>query len=326
MGAPIRSTTSSFTATRLGQRKVTQKRQRDGRYRRIMSDDILTWRIGDVTVTSVPESSDPTSPKFMFSSIDKTGVLDLKRKSPWLEPFVGEKGHLLQKIHCCIIDTGEERIAVDTCVGNDKQRGNPLWHEQQGPFLDLLTEAGYAPNSITHVVCTHLHVDHVGWNTQLVDGQWVPTFPNAEYVFVAVEFEHWSSTEDLFGDPVFDDSVAPIHQAGLANLVTADHTIGESVSFESTPGHTPGHISILIESSDQRAIITGDMAHSPIQIAQPDLSSSFDSDPDMARSTRHEAFARWADGETLIIGTHFGTPTAGTMRPEGDGYRLDAAQ
>jgi len=291
-----------------------------------MSNDILSWRIGDVKITSVPESSDPTSPKFMFSAIDKEGVLELQRKSPWLAPFVGEKGHLLQKIHCCIIDTGEERIAVDTCVGNDKQRGNPLWHEQQGPFLDLLTEAGYPPDSITHVVCTHLHVDHVGWNTQFVDGQWVPTFPNAEYVFVAVEFDHWSSTEDLFGDPVFDDSVAPIHQAGLANLVAANHSIGNCVSFESTPGHTPGHISVLIESDNDRAIITGDMAHSPIQIAQPNLSSSFDSDPDMARSTRFEAFARWADGETLIIGTHFGTPTAGTMHPDGDGYRLDAAQ
>jgi len=291
-----------------------------------MSDDVLTWRIGDVTVTSVPESSDPTSPKFVFSSIDKVGVLELRDQAPWLAPFVGEKGHLLQKIHCCVIDTGDERIAVDTCVGNDKQRGNPLWHEQQGPFLDLLTEAGYPPDSITHVVCTHLHVDHVGWNTRLVDGQWVPTFPNAEYVFVEAEFEHWSSTEDLFGDPVFEDSVAPIREAGLANLVSADYSIGAVVSFESTPGHTPGHVSILIESSDQRAIITGDMAHSPIQIAQPDLSSSFDTDPEMARSTRQEAFARWADGETLIIGTHFGTPTAGTMRPEGDGYRLDAAQ
>ena len=137
------------------------------------------------------------------------------------------------------------------------------------------------------------------------------------------EFEHWSSTEDLFGDPVFEDSVAPISEAGLANLVSPDHSIGSAVSFESTPGHTPGHISILVESGGERAIITGDMAHSPIQIAQPDLSSSFDTDPEMARATRLEAFARWADGDTLVIGTHFGTPTAGIMRPDGEGYRFD---
>ena len=288
-----------------------------------MHDDILKWQVGDVTITSVPESSDPTSPKFMFSSIDKDGVLALREESPWLEPFVGDKGHLLQKIHCCIIDTGSERIAVDTCVGNDKERGNPLWHEQQGPFLDRLSDSGYSPESITHVVCTHLHVDHVGWNTRLVNGQWVPTFPNAEYLFVEVEFDHWSNTEDLFGDPVFEDSVAPIKNAGLANLVGSDYVIGDAVSFESTPGHTPGHISIRVDSGDQRAIITGDMAHSPIQIANPDLSSSFDTDPDMARSTRLEAFARWADGRTLVIGTHFGTPTAGTMHVDGDAYRLD---
>ena len=288
-----------------------------------MHDDILKWQVGDVTITSVPESSDPTSPKFMFSSIDKDGVLALREESPWLEPFVGDKGHLLQKIHCCIIDTGSERIAVDTCVGNDKERGNPLWHEQQGPFLDRLSASGYSPESITHVVCTHLHVDHVGWNTRLVNGQWVPTFPNAEYLFVEVEFDHWSNTEDLFGDPVFEDSVAPIKNAGLANLVGSDYVIGDAVSFEPTPGHTPGHISIRVDSGDQRAIITGDMAHSPIQIANPDLSSSFDTDPDMARSTRLEAFARWADGRTLVIGTHFGTPTAGTMHVDGDAYRLD---
>ena len=288
-----------------------------------MHDDILKWQVGDVTITSVPESSDPTSPKFMFSSIDKDGVLALREESPWLEPFVGDKGHLLQKIHCCIIDTGSERIAVDTCVGNDKERGNPLWHEQQGPFLDRLSDSGYSPESITHVVCTHLHVDHVGWNTRLVNGEWVPTFPNAEYLFVEVEFDHWSNTEDLFGDPVFEDSVAPIKNAGLANLVGSDYVIGDAVSFESTPGHTPGHISIRVDSGDQRAIITGDMAHSPIQIANPDLSSSFDTDPDMARSTRLEAFARWADGRTLVIGTHFGTPTAGTMHVDGDAYRLD---
>ena len=288
-----------------------------------MHDDILKWQVGDVTITSVPESSDPTSPKFMFSSMDKDGVLALREQSPWLEPFVGDKGHLLQKIHCCIIDTGNERIAVDTCVGNDKERGNPLWHEQQGPFLDRLSDSGYSPESITHVVCTHLHVDHVGWNTRLVNGEWVPTFPNAEYLFVEVEFDHWSNTEDLFGDPVFEDSVAPIKNAGLANLVGSDYVIGDAVSFESTPGHTPGHISIRVDSGDQRAIITGDMAHSPIQIANPDLSSSFDTDPDMARSTRLEAFARWADGRTLVIGTHFGTPTAGTMHVDGDAYRLD---
>ena len=285
----------------------------------------LTWTVGEATITSVAESETPTSPKFLFDGINKLDVLAAAEAAPWLAPhFVSEEGYLKQKIHCCVIDVGDHRIAVDTCVGNDKQRGNPFWHEQQGPFLDELTAAGYPPESITHVICTHLHVDHVGWNTRLVDGEWVPTFPNAEYLFVQAEYDHWEATEDLFGDPVFQDSVAPINDADLASMVAPDHRICDEVSFQSTPGHTPGHVSVVIESNGSRAIITGDMAHHPMQLADPNLSSMFDTDSDEARATRHEVFPGWADGSTLVIGTHFGTPTAGIMvrDDDTDGYKL----
>ncbi len=284
----------------------------------------LRWTVGEATITSVPESETPTSPKFLFDGVSKTDVLERAKAAPWLAPhFVTEEGYLKQKIHCCVIEVGDHRIAVDTCVGNDKQRGNPFWHEQQGPFLDDLAAAGYPPESITHVICTHLHVDHVGWNTRLVDGEWVPTFPNAEYLFVQVEYDHWEKTDDLFDDPVFGDSVAPITDAGLATMVSPDHRLCDEVSFQPTPGHTPGHVSVVIESEGKRAIITGDMTHHPMQLADPDLSSMFDTDSDEARATRHEVFPDWADGETLVIGTHFGTPTGGIMRVDGDGYRLD---
>ncbi|MDG2113886.1 MAG: MBL fold metallo-hydrolase [Actinomycetota bacterium] len=284
----------------------------------------LTWNVGEVKITSVAESETPTSPKFLFDGVSKTDVLERAKAAPWLAPhFVSEEGYLKQKIHSCVIEIGDNRIAVDTCVGNDKQRGNPFWHEQQGPFLDQLADAGYAPESITHVICTHLHVDHVGWNTRLVDGEWVPTFPNAEYLFVQAEYDHWQATEDLFGDPVFQDSVAPITGAGLATMVGPDHEVCAGVSFQPTPGHTPGHVSVVIESDGKRAIITGDMAHHPMQLADPDLSSMFDTDSDEARATRHEVFPGWADGETLVIGTHFGTPTGGIMVVDGEGYRLD---
>lgn len=286
----------------------------------------LTWTIGEATITSVAESETPTSPKFMFEGVSRGDVLRRAESAPWLIPdFVSEEGYLLQKIHCCIIEVGDCRIAVDTCIGNDKQRSNPFWHQQQGPFLDDMEGAGYPPESITHVICTHLHVDHVGWNTRLVDGEWVPTFPNAEYLFVRSEYDHWEATEDLFGDPVFGDSVAPITEAGLASLVEADHQICDEVSFQPTPGHTPGHISVVVSSGGKRAIITGDMAHHPMQLADPDLSSAFDTDSDAARATRHEVFPGWADGETLVIGTHFGTPTGGIMvaDPASGGYRLE---
>ena len=284
----------------------------------------LTWSIGDVTIVSITESEQPTSPRFLFDGVDKQNVLERARAAPWLAPhFVSEEGYLRQKIHCCIIDTGKARIAVDTCVGNDKQRDNELWHQQQGPFLADMASAGYPPESITHVVCTHLHVDHVGWNTRLVDGAWIPTFPSADYLFVRAEFDHWAKTDGLFGDPSFADSVAPIRDAGLATLVAPDHAICDEVTLLPTHGHTPGHVSVLIQSRGQRAIITGDMAHSPIQLADPTLSSSFDTDPDAARATRLAVFPQWADGETLVIGTHFGTPTAGILVPDGDGYKLE---
>jgi glyoxylase-like metal-dependent hydrolase (beta-lactamase superfamily II) len=188
-----------------------------------------------------------------------------------------------------------------------------------------MASAGFPAESVDHVICTHLHVDHVGWNTRLVDGQWVPTFPNARYLFTDPEFQHWRQAPDLMGDDVFGDSVAPIAAAGLADLVAVDHVVDDTVRLVSTPGHTPGHVSVVIESQGQRAIITGDMTHTPLQIADPDLSSMFDTDPDEARATRRAVFGDWADGETLMIGTHFGTPTAGTMRPDGDGYCLDVS-
>ena len=283
----------------------------------------LRWQVGEVSITSISESDTPTSPRFLYEGLSKGGVLARATAAPWLRPhFVSDDGYLLQRIHCCVIETGPHRIAVDTCVGNDKQRTNPLWHQQQGPFLDELTQAGFPPESITHVVCTHLHVDHVGWNTRWVDGRWMPTFPNAEYLFCRAEYDHWAATEDLFGADVFGDSVKPIVDAGLVNMIDPDHRICDEVAFWSTPGHTPGHMSVLITSEGERAIITGDMVHTPLQLADPELSSMFDTDPDEARATRHEVFPDWADGRTLVIGTHFGAPTAGFMERDGDGYKL----
>ncbi len=285
----------------------------------------LQWKIGSVTITSFAESETPTSPRFLFRDVTKEGVLERAEAAGWLRPhFVSPEGYLLQKIQCLVVEAGPHRIAVDTCVGNDKQRSNELWHELQGPFLDDLAAAGFPPESFTHVICTHLHVDHVGWNTRLVDGDWVPTFPNARYLFVTPEYDHWRATEGLFeGEDVFGDSVAPIADAGLADLVAVDHVISDEIRFQPTVGHTPGHISVVITSEGQRAIITGDMVHSPLQLADPDLSSMFDTDSDQARATRRAVFPDWADGETLVIGTHFGTPTAGTLHADGDGYRLE---
>ncbi len=291
----------------------------------------LQWTVGDVQITSIVESETPTSPRFLFSELTRPEVLAMAERAPWLRPhFVDDDGYLLQKIQCLIVDDGTNRIAVDTCIGNDKQRVSEFWNNLQTTFLDDMADAGYEPESITHVVCTHLHVDHVGWNTRLVDGEWQPTFPNATYLFVTDEYNHWEAERSAEqatepAEDVFGDSVAPIVAAGLAEFVGSDHEITDSVKLQPTPGHTPGHVSVEISADGERAVITGDMTHSPIQMVDPALSSQFDVDPERARRSRSSAFADWSDGATVVIGTHFGTPTSGTLHPDGDGYRLSVS-
>ena len=277
------------------------------------------WRVGAATITPVIESESPTSPRFLFGAVDKQRVLAMADAAPWLRPhFVDDRGYLLQRIQCLVVEIDGRRIAVDTCIGNDKVRANPGWSGLQLPFLADLAAAGYAPETIDTVVCTHLHVDHVGWNTRLVDGRWVPTFPNARYLFVTAELAHWRDAGPQGGDDVFGDSVAPIVDAGLADLVAPDHVIQPGVRLDPTPGHTPGHVSVVIESEGHRAVITGDMIHTPIQIADVDLSSDFDTDRGQAAATRRAFLARYLD-DTLVIGTHWGGPGAGRVRTSGEG-------
>jgi glyoxylase-like metal-dependent hydrolase (beta-lactamase superfamily II) len=211
---------------------------------------------------------------------------------------------------------------VDTCIGNDKERRIPPWNKRQGPFLTQLQEAGYAPDSIDTVICTHLHTDHVGWNTRLVGQTWVPTFPQARYVLTRLEWEHWSRTEEPWTRIVMDDSVRPIFDAGLVDLVETEHVVHETIRFEPTPGHTPGHVSVHIASRGESAVITGDLVHHPCQFARPDWGSSADSDPLQADRTRKAFMARYANTPTLIIGTHFAGPTAGRLVRDGNAYRL----
>jgi glyoxylase-like metal-dependent hydrolase (beta-lactamase superfamily II) len=282
----------------------------------------MRWQVGRATVTAVIESEMPTSPRFLFRSVTKGDVLALRDAHPWLSPdFVDDQGYLLQKVQCLVVELDGTRIAVDTCVGNDKPRANPGWANLQVPFLERLAEAGYAPEDIDVVLCTHLHVDHVGWNTRLVEGRWVPTFPNARYLFARPEFEHWRDTGYDGGDDIFGDSVAPVVAAGQADLVAVDHVVCPGVRLDPTPGHTPGHVSVVIESAGERAVITGDMIHTPIQIARVGLSSDFDTDPAQAAETRASFLARYADG-TLVIGTHWGGAGAGRVVADGDGWAV----
>jgi len=170
------------------------------------------------------------------------------------------------------------------------------------------------------VLCTHLHVDHVGWNTRLVDGQWVPTFANARYVFGRAEYEHWRDHSDAPDRAaVFNDSVKPIADAGNADLVASDARLTEEITLIPTPGHSPGHLSLHIVSDGEEALLSGDVAHHPCQMAHLDWSSTVDSDPAQSAATRRQLFSRFADRPILVIGGHF---DAGQIRREGDAFKF----
>jgi len=253
------------------------------------------------------------------------------RHDAWLTPrfLAAESGHFIMSVHSYVIRTRHHTILVDTCVGNDKVRTQtPAWNLKTGPFLADLLAAGAAPEAVDFVLCTHLHVDHVGWNTRLVDGRWVPTFPNAKYLFCQTEFEHWAAEAKAAGDEdqnaeAIRDSVLPIVEAGQAVLVAGDFTLDDQVWLQPTPGHTPGHVCINLADGGARALLTGDLMHHPVQIAEHQLSSRFCVDPAASAATRKRVIEANADTGTLILAAHFASPTVGRIQSHGDGFRFD---
>lgn len=277
------------------------------------------WQVGDVKITRVVEME--TVSKATFVLPDAT--LENIQREPWLQPHFAEPGgRVRMSIHALVVESEDRRIVVDTCLGNDKPRANPPWNMLQTSFLTDLANAGFPRESITDVLCTHLHVDHVGWNTMLVAGRWLPTFPQARYLIGRVEWNHWSKATDNFTKDPIDDSVRPIVDAGLATLVEDTHRITKEVWLEPTPGHTPGHFSVRIASRGAEAVITGDLMHHPVQCAHPEWNCGFDSIPDQARATRRAFLERYADRPVLVFGTHFATPSAGHIVKDGSGWRF----
>ena len=279
---------------------------------------MLRWKIGNVTVTQVVDDETSTIGAFVLPQATPERVQPIS----WLQPFLDEAGRLILSIHALVVESRGRRILVDTCLGNDKERPLPEWNMRSGSFLSDLTAAGAPRESIDTVLCTHLHVDHVGWNTMRVDDRWAPTFPNARYLFAREEWEYWSEQPEEFG-PVISDSVRPIVDAGLADLVDADHAVTDEVGLEPTPGHTPGHVSVRIRSAGEEAVITGDVIHHPCQIAYPDWSAAVDSDAERSHETRRSLLERSAGSPVLVIGTHFAAPGAGRIVRDGEAYRLD---
>ena len=277
-------------------------------------------QIGKLEISRVEELIWTISPRFLFPDMTYE---DLEPYRDWLVPhFCAEDLKLRLSMHTFVVRTPHHTILVDTCIGNDRQRDVPLWDHMQTDYLDRLKAAGVNPETVDYVFCTHLHVDHVGWNTHLKDGKWVPTFPNAKYLFHQKEWEFWHQTTDANQVEVMGDSVLPIVNADLAVMVEQDYVIEDGIRLEPTPGHTPGHSSVHLTSNGADAVITGDMIHHPWQIAEPYRTSRACWNGELAIKTRTEFVHRYADTSTLILGTHFAPPTALHIVSRGESFRV----
>jgi glyoxylase-like metal-dependent hydrolase (beta-lactamase superfamily II) len=278
----------------------------------------MEWKVGNVKITKIVELETTGSTRFILPLASNEEI----RKLPWLIPdFATEEGRLKMSIHALVVETPARRIVVDTGLGNDKQGRNvPTWNNRNTPFLETMTAAGFPPDSIDTVLCTHLHVDHVGWNTRLEGGNWLPTFARARYLFGRTEYEYWRDhSEEPAHAAVFNDSVKPIVDAGKAELVESNHRLCDEITLIPTPGHSPGHMSVHLRSDGEEGLLTGDVAHHPCQMAHLDWSSTADTDPFQSAATRRELFARFADRPTLVIGGHY---NAGRIRRDRDAFKF----
>ncbi len=282
---------------------------------------MLKWTIGDVTITRVVEM-EFSSPVEQF--LPGVKAADMARYRSWMKPFLDGAGGVLLSVHAFALEADGQRIIVDTCVGNGKNFGDLVlaFNDLQTAFLDDLAEAGFPPESVSTVICTHLHMDHIGWNTVLRDGKWAPAFPNARYVMTEMDLSYWSEHQDHVAGSSFSEAVQPLVDAGLVDAVEPDRQVSPSISLFPTPGHTPGHVSVRIHSNGRQGFITGDMVHSPVQLARPQWSSQADTDATMAEASRRKFLSVAADADILVLGTHFPTPTAGRLVSDGDEWRL----
>ncbi len=289
------------------------------------------WKIGEVTITCIVERDLMGLLNMVLPDATASAVAPLR----WLYPhFVSEAGELRGYTQAFVVQTTQRCIVVDTCIGDGKDFDafRPSWSRLQTGFLERFEAAGFAREGVDTVLCTHLHADHVGWNTMLVDGKWVPTFPKARYLLGKAEYE---AQQARHLDASLDDartrgmrivaaeSLAPVLAAGLVDFVAADHVVCDEVRLVSTPGHTPGHVSVDIASRGARALITGDFVHHPCQLAHPKWAAYIDHDKVQSSATRQQMFAALAGTPTLMIGSHFAEPTAGRIVRDGDAFRLD---
>ncbi|RTL59669.1 MAG: MBL fold metallo-hydrolase [Hyphomicrobiales bacterium] len=276
-------------------------------------------QIGDVTITSIIERDGPwRRPCDMFPAYDhEIGSEHLKTIEP--ETYDPVSGRMCITYQTFVVRTPKHLVLVDTCTGEDKGYPAPMDFDKQ-PWLDNFKKAGLSFEAITHVFCTHLHIDHCGWNTRLVDGRWVPTFPNAKYIFHKEEYAYWEAATKAGQNPpgnVWTYNCRPIVEAGQALLVDNTYELDETFTLTPTPGHSPRHVCVNITSKGQRAVVTGDMMHHPLQCREPTWSTIFCTDRAEAALSRRAFLERVCDTPTVLLPVHFPSPTAGLVKPHG---------
>lgn len=287
--------------------------------------------VGDVVIHRIFEMEAPLFPMLTFFPTLSKDLLDENRS--WLHPRFVEAGtdKAILAVQSYVVATPHHKILIDSCVGNHKPRpGRPMWDNQTSDTYERnLAAAGFAVEDIDFVMCTHLHVDHVGWNTRLENGRWVPTFPNARYLFSERELAFWAEREgkDPKTCPWITDSVLPIVAARRSDTVTSAHVVNDHVRCLPTPGHTIDHFSVHVgRVGAADALVTGDMVHSPLQARYPELGMFADYDGKQGGETRRKIFEQFADTPTLLCAAHFPSPSVGHVVRRGTAYDIRFTQ
>ena len=280
--------------------------------------------IGELTISRVMELTQPFPALEFFPDSSEE---DWVPHREWLSKEGGydlATGNIILPMQSYLVRTSHHTILVDTCVGNDKERPHrPAWHQKSDQiYMDNLAAHGCSVEDIDFVMCTHLHLDHVGWNTRLVDGRWVPTFPNARYLMSKKELEVFKAHEDPAASLSLVDSVLPVVESGQAELISSDYALDDEVWLEPTPGHTPDHFAVRLQSGEHGAVIGGDLMHSPVQCLHPEWRARPDFDPEQARQTRRAFMERHSELGSLVCMMHFPLPSAGHFAAQGDGFRF----
>jgi glyoxylase-like metal-dependent hydrolase (beta-lactamase superfamily II) len=286
----------------------------------------LKYSVGDLTIHRAIEQETTFFPALELLPQLTPEVLAENRA--WLRQAkaMDEADVLILCFQSYIVRTPHHTILIDSCIGNDKQRpGRPNWHmKSDDTYMRALSAAGITPADIDYVMCTHLHVDHVGWNTKLENGRWVPTFPKARYVFGKAEYDYWTEQNKKAEVPPFADSVLPVVEADRAEIVGNDFAIGDHVRILPTPGHTPGHVAFALGKGKDSAVFSGDLMHTPLQTLYPELSPKFDVDPAQAAVTRRNFLERYCDTDTLCCTAHFPSPSVGKIKRKGNAFTCEA--